>query len=98
MNKKDCWVSPGGTITWTPFGLHSGVAYDIIDENGWSDEYEKWDVDNKGVYYPTDFLQDVKGYIRYMDWGKNPGWRKGKTLTDAQARIIMNFRKIKRKE
>jgi hypothetical protein len=72
---KNYWVSPTGKVTRVAFSGHCEKSFDIIDEKGWNEEYEKWTL--LPCYYSdgsVEFLHEVKKYIRYQDWGTHPGW------------------------
>lgn len=70
---KDCWVSPSGKVTWCAFGCHLETAYKIVDAKDWSDDLMEWELKN-GYRYVTDYLHDVRKYIRYQDWKSHKGW------------------------
>jgi hypothetical protein len=91
---KGCWVSDSGEITYVEFGCHEEKAHDIIEKNGWYDEYQNWRVETtKYNGYGRDFLHEVKNYIRYMNWSNNPDWITNgfKNLTNAQAKIMVSY-------
>jgi hypothetical protein len=71
--KKDCWVSPTGKVTHVCFAQHNEIAYKIIDEKGWREDFEKWELNNMSRY-AADYLQEERKYIRYCDWGAQPKW------------------------
>lgn len=56
------WLSPTGVFTEGDFGEHEEVAYEIVHEKGWREEFRKWDDENYDVKLRRDFLADVKGY------------------------------------
>jgi hypothetical protein len=74
-------VSPSGKVTWVAYtGGHNEIAYKIIDEKGWRDEFRQWECEGMNYRrYANDFLQEVKKYIRFQDWGAHPGWVKNNT-------------------
>jgi hypothetical protein len=94
---KGCWVSGKGKITWCELGYHQRDAFDvIIKSKGWQDAFHEWNVAHNYKGCAMTFLHDVKNYIRYMDWGLDPRWitNGDKNLTNAQAKVMLNFEQI----
>ncbi|MDR0581442.1 MAG: hypothetical protein LBG31_00595 [Prevotellaceae bacterium] len=91
-NSKDCWVSPSGQVIWVDFARHSEKAYEIIEQKGWSDDYRKWDFLMENRYkYSSDYLQEVRNYIRYCDWGVRPHWVLNPRITKKQEQRIFEI-------
>ncbi|MDR2127148.1 MAG: hypothetical protein LBP63_10000 [Prevotellaceae bacterium] len=98
---KDCWVSPKGIITWCEnTAEHEKLSYEIMKANNWYyEEYMYYDNENHKWKYQgsgSDFLINVKGFIKYMDWGYKPDWFRYdiNKITDAQARVMLHFEKL----
>lgn len=54
------WLSPTGVFTEGDFGEHEKVAYAIIKEKGFIDEYKA--LRDEKLIQARDYLSDVKGY------------------------------------
>lgn len=57
------WLAPSGNFTPGPFGSHEELAYEIIKENGWEDEFWDWGVPPGRIHTAGDFLVQVKNYV-----------------------------------
>lgn len=56
------WLSPTGVFTEGDFGDHEKVAYDIIRDLGFRDEFRQYQPATKYGVGARDFLSEVKGY------------------------------------
>lgn len=64
VEAKYGWLDPTGRFFESPWGTHEHKARNIIDKNGWIDEYMKWDdAGIEGIRFCRDFLINVKGYV-----------------------------------
>lgn len=58
------WLSPTGSFIESPWGSHLESAMEIIEKNGWTDEFDQWYEREDDFNLPeNDFLCSVKGWV-----------------------------------
>lgn len=74
------WLSPSGEFTVSDWGEHEGSAFDIIEEKGFEDDYDKWDgpYGDSDLRLARDYLCYEKGYVLIH----NPSLSGGYEVTD----------------
>lgn len=85
------WLSPLGKFLESEFGTHEGSAFEIIEKNGWEDDYCKWESDD--LHLARDYLCSVKGYVLIHNPSMDGGYivTNIKPLTKQQKEFLYDY-------
>lgn len=85
------WLSPLGKFHESEYGTHEGAAFEIIQKNGWADDYGNWD--NDILNLAGDYLCAVKGYVLIHNPSMDGGYivTNMKPLTKRQKEFLYDY-------
>lgn len=87
------FLAPSGDFIEGPWGTHEELAFEIIKDKGWEDEYFSWQVET--IRHASDFLVQVKGYVLLhcpCGFGRTDITRsQEKRLTKAQREFLYDY-------
>lgn len=85
------WLSPSGKFFESEYGTHEGAAIEIIQKNGWVDDYEKRNYEILNL--ARDYLCAVKGYVLIHNPSMDGGYivTNMKPLTKKQKEFLYDY-------
>ena len=85
------WLSPLGKFLESEYGTHEGAAFEIIQKNGWVEDYEKRDYEILNL--ARDYLCAVKGYVLIHNPSMDGGYivTNMKPLTKKQKEFLYDY-------
>ena len=90
------WLEPNGTFHPVEWCEHQQFAYSILEERGWSEEYEAFD--KHGISHAGDFLTSRKGWVLLHNPGRGVALAtrdESKRLTKAQREFLFAYYSVR---